>query len=235
MLVTKTAINVIGEIAKKGYLIINKNCKSDLQNSESLFYLKIFFSKILLTQKKSNCYIGTATGNGFENGGFAMRKAKKCNTGKKKFVVVWLALVVLFLGSFIRPVDVQAAKVKLNKSAVTIYRGASTLLKVSGSKKKVKWSSSKKSVVSDVSTASEGKLIKELSQLADEISTGLETLKADTAKALATEDPLANAKAYQTVVLSDMDELRKSVDAAETLIPDALLPYPTYDKLLFSV
>ena len=93
----------------------------------------------------------------------------------------------------------------------------------------------KKSVVSDVSTASEGKLIKELSQLADEISTGLETLKADTTKALATEDPLANAKAYQTVVLSDMDELRKSVDAAETLIPDALLPYPTYDKLLFSV
>ena len=93
----------------------------------------------------------------------------------------------------------------------------------------------KKSVVSDVSTASEGKLIKELSQLANEISTGLETLKADTAKALATEDPLANAKAYQTVVLSDMDELRKSVDAAETLIPDALLPYPTYDKLLFSV
>ena len=93
----------------------------------------------------------------------------------------------------------------------------------------------KKSVVSDVSTASEGKLIKELSQLADEISTGLETLKADTAKALATEDPLANAKAYQTVVLSDMDELRKSVDAAEALIPDALLPYPTYDKLLFSV
>ena len=93
----------------------------------------------------------------------------------------------------------------------------------------------KKSVVSDVSTASEGKLIKELSQLADEISTGLETLRTDTATALATEDPLANAKAYQTVVLSDMDELRKSVDAAETLIPDALLPYPTYDKLLFSV
>ena len=93
----------------------------------------------------------------------------------------------------------------------------------------------KKSVVADVSTASEGKLIKELSQLADEISTGLDTLKTDTAKALATEDPLANAKAYQTVVLSDMETLRKSVDAAEVLIPDALLPYPTYDKLLFSV
>ena len=86
-----------------------------------------------------------------------MRKAKKCNTGKKKFVVVWLALVVLFLGSFIRPVDVQAAKVKLNKSTVTIYRGVSTSLKVSGSKKKVKWSSSKKSVVSVSSGKVKGK------------------------------------------------------------------------------
>ena len=77
-----------------------------------------------------------------------MRKAKKCNIGKQKLTMVWLALVVLFLGSFIRPVGVQAAKMKLNKSAVTINRGASTSLKVSGSKKKVKWSSSKKSVVS---------------------------------------------------------------------------------------
>ena len=59
-----------------------------------------------------------------------MRKAKKFNTGKKKFVVVWLALVVLFLGSFIRPVDVQAAKVKLNKSAVTIYPVSYTHLDV---------------------------------------------------------------------------------------------------------
>ena len=164
-----------------------------------------------------------------------MKKVRTRKTGMQELTIAWMIFAVLFLGVFIRPVNVQASKVKLNKSAVTIYRGASTSLKVSGSKKKVKWSSSKKSVVSDVSTASEGKLIKELSQLADEISTGLETLKADTAKALATEDPLANAKAYQTVVLSDMDELRKSVDAAETLIPDALLPYPTYDKLLFSV
>ena len=164
-----------------------------------------------------------------------MKKVRTRKTGMQELTIAWMIFAVLFLGVFIRPVNVQAAKVKLNKSTVTIYRGASTSLKVSGSKKKVKWSSSKKSVVSDVSTASEGKLIKELSQLADEISTGLETLKADTAKALATEDPLANAKAYQTVVLSDMDELRKSVDAAETLIPDALLPYPTYDKLLFSV
>ena len=94
---------------------------------------------------------------------------------------------------------------------------------------------SKKSVIADISTDAEGKLIKELSDLAGDITKGLETLKADTAAALATEDPLANAKAYQSIVLSDMESLRKSVDTAETLIPDALLPYPTYDKLLFSV
>ena len=94
---------------------------------------------------------------------------------------------------------------------------------------------SKKSVIADISTDAEGKLIKELSDLAGDITKCLETLKADTAAALATEDPLANAKAYQSIVLSDMESLRKSVDTAETLIPDALLPYPTYDKLLFSV
>ena len=94
---------------------------------------------------------------------------------------------------------------------------------------------SKKSVIADISTDAEGKLIKELSDLAGDITKGLETLKADTATALATENPLANAKAYQSIVLSDMESLRKSVDTAETLIPDALLPYPTYDKLLFSV
>ena len=94
---------------------------------------------------------------------------------------------------------------------------------------------SKKSVIADISTDAEGKLIKKLSDLAGDITKGLETLKADTATALATEDPLANAKAYQSIVLSDMESLRKSVDTAETLIPDALLPYPTYDKLLFSV
>ena len=94
---------------------------------------------------------------------------------------------------------------------------------------------SKKSVITDISTDAEGKLIKELSDLAGDITKGLETLKADTATALAIEDPLANAKAYQSIALSDMESLRKSVDTAETLIPDALLPYPTYDKLLFSV
>ena len=94
----------------------------------------------------------------------------------------------------------------------------------------------KKSVVTDVSVASEAALISKLSTLADTMTKDLETLKADTAKALAaSDDVLACAKAYQENVLSDMETLRKSADEAEALIPDELLPYPTYDELLFSI
>ncbi len=94
----------------------------------------------------------------------------------------------------------------------------------------------KKSVVADVSVASEAALISKLSTLADTMAQDLETLKADTAKALASsDDVLACSKAYQETVLEDMEALRKSADEAESLIPDELLPYPTYDELLFSI
>ena len=94
----------------------------------------------------------------------------------------------------------------------------------------------KKSVVADVSVASEAALISKLSILADTMAKDLETLKADTEKALsASDDMLACAKAYQETVLEDMETLRKSADEAEALIPDELLPYPTYDELLFSI
>jgi len=94
----------------------------------------------------------------------------------------------------------------------------------------------KKSVVADISVASEAALIFKLSTLADTMAKDLETLKADTAKALASsDDVLACSKAYQETVLEDMETLRKSADEAEALIPDELLPYPTYDELLFSI
>ena len=94
----------------------------------------------------------------------------------------------------------------------------------------------KKSIVADISVASEAALISKLSTLADTMAKDLETLKADTAKALASsDDVLACSKAYQETVLEDMETLRKSADEAEALIPDELLPYPTYDELLFSI
>ena len=94
----------------------------------------------------------------------------------------------------------------------------------------------KKSVVADISVASEAALISKLSTLADTMAKDLETLKADIAKALASsDDVLACSKAYQETVLEDMETLRKSADEAEALIPDELLLYPTYDELLFSI
>lgn len=86
-----------------------------------------------------------------------MKKVRTRKTGMQELTIAWMIFAVLFLGVFIRPVNVQASKVKLNKSTVTIYRGVSTSLKVSGSKKKVKWSSSKKSVVSVSSGKVKGK------------------------------------------------------------------------------
>ena len=64
---------------------------------------------------------------------------------------------------------------------------------------------------------------------------GLETLKKDTEQAEDLSDISASAKAYQSKVLADMEELRGYADAAEALLPEELLPYPTYGRLLFSI
>ena len=93
----------------------------------------------------------------------------------------------------------------------------------------------KKSVVPDISVSSEAGLLKKLTSLEDAMTADLETLKTDTEKAESCEDLLEKARFYQKTVLSDMEKLRESADAAELLIPEFILPYPTYGALLFSV
>ena len=95
----------------------------------------------------------------------------------------------------------------------------------------------KKSVVPDISVSAEAALLKKLTELAETMTKDLETLKTDTAMAEyeVDKDLLKSAKLYQSVVLSDMEKVRTSADAAEALIPDSILPYPTYGKLLFSI
>lgn len=61
----------------------------------------------------------------------------------KKILVMFIA-VIMIIG--ILPVRVEAATVKLNRTKVTIYVGSSATLKVSGTKKKVKWTTSNKKV-----------------------------------------------------------------------------------------
>lgn len=101
--------------------------------------------------------------------------------------------------------------------------------------KLAKTASLKKSVAPDVSGLSETALMKQLSNLADDMMEGIAALKADTKEALHIPELLESARAYQTQVLEDMAGLRESADAAEALLPESLLPYPTYDKLLFDV
>ena len=95
----------------------------------------------------------------------------------------------------------------------------------------------KKSVVPDISVSAEASLLTQLTELSESMTKDLETLKKDTAMAEyeSGKDLLKSAKLYQSVVLSDMEKVRASADAAEVLIPDSILPYPTYGKLLFSI
>ena len=93
----------------------------------------------------------------------------------------------------------------------------------------------KKSVVPDISVAAEADMLKKLTALSEEMTAKLAALKEDTAKAEACGDLLESAKAYQAQVLADMETLRASADEAEALLPESVLPYPTYGKLLFSI
>ena len=95
----------------------------------------------------------------------------------------------------------------------------------------------KKSVVPDISVSTEAKLLTKLTELSEAMSKDLDRLKEDTAMAEyeVDKDLLKSAKLYQSVVLDDMEKVRVSADAAEALIPDDILPYPTYGKLLFSI
>lgn len=95
----------------------------------------------------------------------------------------------------------------------------------------------KKSVVPDISVSAEAALLTKLTELSETMVKDLERLKEDTAMAEyeVGKDLLKSAKLYQSVVLTDMEKVRVSADAAEALIPDSILPYPTYGKLLFSI
>lgn len=72
----------------------------------------------------------------------------------KKFAKILAFSMILFVGcAFILPahtgaLESYAASIKLNKKTITITKGKTYQLKVLGTKKKVKWSSGKKSIAS---------------------------------------------------------------------------------------
>ena len=95
--------------------------------------------------------------------------------------------------------------------------------------------SAKKAVLATLPCTAQEKLLTTLSGYYEAIFTAEEKLEADLATAEGMSDQPALSLFYHETILSDMDAVRSAVDAAETYIPDSILPYPNYEKLLFSV
>ena len=94
---------------------------------------------------------------------------------------------------------------------------------------------SRKTISASIPTGASEKLLEKLSGYYEGISATLEKLEADTVKAEEETEISAQAMFYHDVVKADMEELRKIADEAEALIPEDMLPYPTYEKMLFYV
>ena len=93
----------------------------------------------------------------------------------------------------------------------------------------------KKDLMASISTKAEEQLLTRLSGLADGISAHLDSLKAAAEIAEAMEEPLEAAHYCHDVIIPEMNAIRRLADTAEGLIPDDMLPYPTYAKLLFNL
>ena len=94
---------------------------------------------------------------------------------------------------------------------------------------------SKKDLMPTISTKAEEKLISRLSTLGDSISDELDALNEKIRTAEGTADSLEAGHYYHDVILSEMETIRQLVNNAEELIPEEILPYPTYDAILFYV
>ena len=81
----------------------------------------------------------------------------------------------------------------------------------------------------------ECKLLTKLSSYYDAIY----ELEAELENDIANAENLSNlqeaADYYHDTIIPDMENIRKLADSAESYLPDSVLPYPTYEKLLFSV
>ena len=95
--------------------------------------------------------------------------------------------------------------------------------------------SRRKSVLKEFSCDSLEQLLFKLSCYYEEVSHMEEQLSSDLGEAEAAADMNDAAFFYQETVLTDMESLRNVADAAEEYLPDGVLPYPNYEKLLFYV
>ena len=74
-----------------------------------------------------------------------MRNYKKFS---KKASALFLSLIVTMTSTIALPSTISAATIKLNKTAATIQVGKKTTLSVTGTSKKVTWSSKNRTIAS---------------------------------------------------------------------------------------
>ncbi|MCR5420786.1 MAG: glutamine synthetase III [Lachnospiraceae bacterium] len=79
------------------------------------------------------------------------------------------------------------------------------------------------------------KLIRILSDAYDKVFELTGKLAEDTDKAEGMDDSLMQAKYYHDDILEDMNSIREVADSVEGYLPDGILPYPTYEEMLFYV
>ena len=93
----------------------------------------------------------------------------------------------------------------------------------------------KKALSEALPTVAEESLAASLSEKQVRFAQLIDELKAETAKAAATEEPLAQAFAYRNNVFAKMEELRAVGDSMEAETAAEYWPYPSYTDLLFGV
>jgi len=91
----------------------------------------------------------------------------------------------------------------------------------------------KKAAVSAVACKAEVKQLESISASYDKLYALYEKLVKDTVKAEKEADVLKAAKFYKDTVIKDMDDIREIADALEEIVPEDVIPYPSYGKILF--
>lgn len=92
-----------------------------------------------------------------------------------------------------------------------------------------------KAFMPNLSMETEEALVKKLTDAYKFITDNVAELKTITEETLAIDGMQEAANACRDKVLPKMDELAACANEIEALLPDDMLPYPTYEKLLFAV
>ena len=93
----------------------------------------------------------------------------------------------------------------------------------------------RKSVAPETDVSYERETLEELSRLVAATYGSVRKLEKDLSETKKIASDEERADYYKSTIISDMDGLRESVDAAETITPTKYWPYPGYGELLFGV